>query len=255
MQEQTFSFFGTQLVEIDQAADQILVADSFAVHDGRARSLDRHITRFNRAASELTDLDLSSFWAAVIDHIPGDGSFFPRIELTKDGLIVRIRSVPDFKPTVTLWTSDEPDKRVSPLTKGPDLAYGTMLRRKANLHGADEAIILNEEGLISDGALSAIVWWEGDTIYGLDESTKWLPSVTRMDIFDLANQAGFKTGTRSISPSELHCLEVWSLSSLSGIRPVTYWIGENFTPGKTVHLESFQRRLRLMARDIHDSFG
>jgi branched-subunit amino acid aminotransferase/4-amino-4-deoxychorismate lyase len=154
------------------------------------------------------------------------------------------------KQTVTLWTADEPDDRIDPTTKGPDLAYGGMLRRKSNLYGADEAVIVSHDGFLCEGALSSIVWWRNDVLYAPDENTRWLPSVTRQEVFGLANQAGYDATTETVRPEDLIDLEIWTLSSFTGIRPVVDWVNLGGKVGPQKHLDSFQSRLKLMASEL-----
>jgi branched-subunit amino acid aminotransferase/4-amino-4-deoxychorismate lyase len=119
------------------------------------------------------------------------------------------------------------------------------------LHGADEAVILDKDGAISDGALSSIVWWEKDVLFGPDDSTPWLPSITRELVFEIAEQAGYQTSQRRAKPDELAGCEVWSLSALQGIRGVTSW-GE--IPLAEHHLLSpFRKRLGLLATPLPTS--
>jgi len=220
------------------------------VNEGRVRSLHKHKARFNASAEKLTDLDLDAFWEEAIKLIPRAGQAFPRLELSNDNLVLRLREPAEFKPLVSLWSADEPDDRIDPTTKGPDLGYGAILRRKANLHGADEAIILNEDGYVVEGALSSLLWWRDDVLCGPDENTKWLPSVTRSDLFDMASQAGYATGTENVRPDELIGLELWVVSSFTGIRPVIDWVNLGGPVGPQRHLESFQRRLKLMSSEL-----
>jgi branched-subunit amino acid aminotransferase/4-amino-4-deoxychorismate lyase len=248
--ETTFVFDGAKLHLVYVYEHPIQVADSFLVSDGRVRSLDKHRSRFNSSVEKLSSLDLDAFWNEAVRLIPREGQFFPRIELSGDNLVLRLREPAEFKPTVTLWTADEADERLDSTTKGPDLAYGAMLRRKSNLHGADEAVILNQDGFLCEGALSSLVWWRDDVLYAPDERTDWLPSVTRLEVFELADQAGYQTGTEQVKPDDLVGLEIWVLSSLSGIRPVVDWVNLSGSVGPQRHLESFQRRLKLMASEL-----
>lgn len=250
MTETTFVFDGAILHLVDVYEHPIQVADSFLVNEGRVRSLDKHRARFNASVEKLSSLDLDAFWAEVVKLIPREGQFFPRIELSGDNLVLRLRQPAEFKPTVTLWTADEADERIDSTTKGPDLAYGAMLRRKSNLHGADEAVILNQDGFLCEGALSSLVWWRDDVLYAPDDNTDWLPSVTRLEVFELAAQAGYQTITEQVKPDDLVGLEIWILSSLSGIRPVVDWVNLNGAVGPQRHLESFQRRLKMMASEL-----
>jgi branched-subunit amino acid aminotransferase/4-amino-4-deoxychorismate lyase len=248
--ETTFVFDGEHLHLVDIYDHPIQVADSFLVSDGRVRSLDKHRSRFNESAEKLSTLDLEAFWAEVTKLIPRVGQFFPRIELAGDNLVLRLREPAEVKPAVTLWTIDEVDSRVDPTTKGPDLAYCASLRRKSNLYGADEAIFLSPEGFVVEGALSSLVWWQNDLLYAPDDSTKWLPSVTRQEVFEMANQAGYQTMVTQAEPKDLIGLEIWLLSSLSGIRPVVDWVNLGGPVGSQKHLESFQRRMKLMASEL-----
>jgi branched-subunit amino acid aminotransferase/4-amino-4-deoxychorismate lyase len=248
--EATYVFDGHSLHLVEAFDHPIQVADSFLVNEGRVRSLQKHKDRFNSSAEKLTNLDLDAFWDAAINLIPREGQVFPRLELSNDNLVLRLREPADFKATVSLWSADEPDDRIDPTTKGPDLSYGSILRRKANLYGADEAIILNQDGYVVEGALSSLLWWREDVLYGPDENTRWLPSVTRSDLFEIASQAGYAAATENVRPEDLIGLELWVVSSLTGIRPVIDWVNLGGAVGPQRHLESFQRRLKLMSSEL-----
>ena len=250
MSELIFVFDGSVLHLVDVYEHPIQVADSFLVNEGRVRSLHKHRERFNSAAEKRTNLDLELFWNEVLKLIPRTGQVFPRVELSGDNLVLRLREPTEFRPSVVLWTAEEPDDRVDPTVKGPDLAYGAMLRRKSNLFGADEAIILDSDGYVIEGALSSLLWWREDVLYAPDDNTRWLPSVTRSDLFEIASQAGYQTSTEHVKPEELIGLELWVASSLTGIRPVIDWVNLGGPVGPQRHLESFQRRLKLLTSEL-----
>lgn len=250
MVETIYVFDGQALHIVDEYEHPIQVADSFLVNEGRVRSLHKHQERFNSSAEKLTDAKLDLFWDEALKVIPRTGQVFPRLELSNDNLVLRLREPSEFKSSVVLWSADEPDDRIDPTTKGPDLAYGAMLRRKSNLFGADEAILLDQQGFVIEGALSSLLWWRDDVLLAPDENTRWLPSVTRSDLFDLASQAGYVTATENAKPSDLIGLELWVVSSLTGIRPVVDWVNLGGPVGAQRHLESFQRRLKLMSSEI-----
>jgi branched-subunit amino acid aminotransferase/4-amino-4-deoxychorismate lyase len=199
---------------------------------------------------QLGDATFNAFFEAVRQAQPKNGDWFPRIEFRQhsslgDRLFLRIRPAPERTMFTSLWTYPEPDPRENPLVKGPDLSLCQQLRRKANLHGADEAVLLDAEGFIADGALSSILWWRGDTLCGPDDATNWLDSITRQELFDLADQAGYKTVVEKCRPADLHDLEIWSASSLQGVRGVQSWNG--IEVGKSVKLKSFRKRLQLLS--------
>jgi branched-subunit amino acid aminotransferase/4-amino-4-deoxychorismate lyase len=251
-----FSDSGLELVDVAMA-EPLSVADSWLVVNGTSRALDRHLTRFSRSIEdETTESQLSGFFESVVHQIASEGDWFPRIEYRRDQpigqrLFLRIRPAPERTETCTLWTYDQPDPRVTPTIKGPDLSTCQKLRRAANLHGADEAVLVDADGNISDGALSAIVWWRGDVLYAPDDSSPWLPSITRELVFEMARQAGYKTEITAEQPKALAGCEVWSLSALQGIRGVTNW--NSVSVGELRLLTPFRKRLKMLFSPIRNA--
>ncbi len=251
-----FQFRDGELRRVDATlSESLTVADSFLVRSGRVRALERHLARFQASIQDQkTQAELPAFFQGLKQLIPLDGDWFPRLayrEQLPEGerLVFRIREAPERTESLTLWTSDEPDPRKQYRIKGPDLSIGQQIRRRANLSGADEAVFLSDTGHIADGALSAIVWWRGDVLYGPDETTNWLPSITRDLVFELANQAGYQTATERVKPAELAGCEVWSLSSLQGIRYVTAW--GDIEVASPRFASSFVKRLELLAQPVN----
>lgn len=236
-------------------AEQLTVADSWLVNQGQVIGLDRHFARFRASVANdsVTCEQLDSFERSVRAAIPRVGTWFPRIEYRVEcdagrRLFFRLRGAPELTETVTLWTHPEADPRTSPLVKGPDLSVCQQLRRAANLHGGDEAVLLDAEGFICEGALSSLVWWRDDVLLLPDDSTAWLPSITRELVVELAQQAGFAVEVTRAKPSDLNGCEVWSLSSLQSVRGVTAWPGvEILQP--TRH-RAFRKRMQLLATEL-----
>ena len=238
----------------DTLSETLTVADSFLVENGRVREINRHFKRFAYSVTnEETRAELADFFAAVVDQLPATGAWFPRIEYRQslpkgEQLVLRIREAPERTESVTLWTSDEPDPRKFPQIKGPDLSACQRLRRAANLRGADEAVIVDLDGYIADGSLSSIVWWDGNILHGPDDSTAWLPSITRQLVIELATNAGFEFKPVKAKPEDLAGCEVWSLSALQGIRTVTSW---GIIPlAKAQRASSFRKRLSLLSSEL-----
>jgi branched-subunit amino acid aminotransferase/4-amino-4-deoxychorismate lyase len=152
--------------------------------------------------------------------------------------------------SVSLWTYPEPDPRNTPQVKGPDLSLCQQLRRHANMNGADEAVITNSKGFVAEGALSALVWWRGDVLCSSDEKTNWLPSITRQEVFSIAEQMGFATKVENVKPEELAKLPIWALSSLNGIMPVRSWVGVASELPESVNLDAFLKRLKLLSTQL-----
>ncbi len=253
-----YQFVEGELSPLEMALDDALtVADSFLVQNGTVRALDRHFARFASSISdERTRRQLPGFFASAVAVIPHSGDWFPRLEYRESQpagqkLFLRIRTAPERTESVRLWTLADRDPRTNPAVKGPDLAICQQLRRAANLHGADEAVLVTEDGFIADGALSSIVWWENETLFGPDDTTPWLPSITRELVFELASQAGYQTNQRRARPAELAGCEVWSLSALQGIRAVEAWEGVAVVPARLT--SPFSKRLAMLAQPLSSS--
>ena len=235
----------------------LAVADSWLVENGRVRHLAEHLERFTQwALAEDAEQDYASFCAAVTELIPMEGRWFPRIELLKNTdtgqsqLVFRLREAPNQIDSMTLWSYSEPDPRINPLVKGPDLSLGLQMRRAAQMHGADEAVILNSDGYILEGALSALVWFRDDVLCAPGNDLPWIPSITRMEVFAIAEQMGLATRTEKVKPADLVDLEIWGLSSLHGIRPVEEWVNLGGPVAQPRHLEAFNKRLRMLSTSI-----
>jgi len=231
-----------------------IAVDSWLVEDGFSRSLDAHFERFSDwAKSVCSELEIKIFLDLVRAAIPRSGRWFPRVEAHADTdtpLHFRLREAPAQLGEARLWTYELPDPRSSPLVKGPDLQLCMQLRRRAQLNGADEAVILDSNGFICEGALSAIVWWRGDVLCAPDNQTPWLDSITRREVFSIADSMGFKTRLEHVKPADLVDCETWILSSLQGIRPVTDWPALEAPLGPIAKYPSFEKRLRLLRNSL-----
>ena len=237
---------------------QLAVADSFLLEDGRVRNLGMHFDRFSRWVAKISPTSesaLEQFFNMVVLALPLEGRWFPRIELHTDQdesrqLHLRLREAPDELGNAILWTYPDADPRVNPLVKGPDLSLGLQLRRRANMLGADEAVLLSDSGHIAEGALSAIVWWRDDVLCAPGAETTWLDSVTRREVFAIAEQMGLQTRIEKAKPADLVETEVWMLSCLQAIRPVDSWIDLGGPLAPATHVEAFSKRLRMLSSPI-----
>lgn len=236
-----------------ESHESVLVADSFLVEDGKVRSLQLHQDRFIRGlqakAPELLDT-YASFMKEAIALVPRAGRYFPRFEVQSAEspvFVFMLREAPEQLGPATLWTYPYPDPRKDLSTKGPELSLGVELRSLAQAQGADETILLNEHGEISEGALSSLVWWRGDVLCAPGNEIPWLESVTRLEIFQIAESMGIKTRYEHAIPEELVGLELWLLSSLQGIRTVKSWVGvsENFPQAQNA--TAFEKRMKMLA--------
>jgi branched-subunit amino acid aminotransferase/4-amino-4-deoxychorismate lyase len=249
------------LAPISGPADQevgLAVADSFLVENGAMRGRKLHEQRFTVGVAAMAPeylRSLSSFFEQAFALVPRTGRWWPRFELhlgssSPNQLFLRLRPAPEPLGQAVIWTLPEPDPRVNQNIKGPDLSLGQQLRRKAKMNGADEAVLLDAKGRISEGALSSLLWWRGEVLCAPSDSIAWLPSVTRSLVLEIAKQCETEVRFEEALPESLIGCEVWLLSALNGIRPVSEWVNLGGPVGEPTHLEAFAKRLRLFTEQI-----
>jgi len=196
------------------------VADSFLVIDGRTVALHAHRTRFCGASGFA-----GAAWDAALEAVPETGAWFPRVE-KRAGVghpLLELRPAPPRTQAVVLATAAR-DPRRAPLVKGPDLEVLGEVRADARARGAGEAVLLSAAGEVVEGAGSALVWWRGGALHVVEPALPRLRSITEAVVRVIAAESGAPVASARVAPAELAGAEVWSLSSLHGIRAVTQWI-------------------------------
>lgn len=259
-EEQIFIMQNSILTEVPPGkvlSGSMAVADSWLVEDGRVRHLQEHLDRFAGWVLNIEPkLNLDKFFEQITERLPETGSWFPRIEYIVDSestlsqLVLRMRAAPELQDSISLWTFNEPDPRVNPLVKGPDLSLGMQMRRAAQMHGAEEAVLLDPQGFIAEGALTSLVWFRDNVLCAPGKEIDWIPSITRREVFSIAESMGIQTRDERVKPADLVGLEIWALSSLHGIRAVDQWVNLGGPVGAPRHFEAFSKRLRMLSASI-----
>jgi len=228
------------------ATGMVRIIDSWLVGDGRVRGFDRHAQRFGAACSRFSGPGTDRFLRAVAESLPARGRWFPRVELVETGSRTRLRfwlrPAPPRTRTVRLWNSG-PDRRSLPAVKGVDLDHLSALRAAAVVAGADEALLLSQEGHVLEGSTTSIVWWRGNVLCGPPPGPGLLPGITCALLGELAGQP---IVAESATPAELADIPVWTVNALHGIRPVTEGLGR-FGARDAAMAERWQARLESLA--------
>lgn len=234
MSHALYQFSGERLGPIewcDPVRGGTLVADSWLVDQGQAVAVELHRERFI-ASCQDSGVDGSlvrSFFRAVLDQIPREGTWFPRVELvaTPGGPTLRYRErvAPERLETAVVKVS-EVDPRTQPMTKGPDLEALLALRAQVAPSGANEALIQTDSGILVEGAYSTLMMWPPgrDQMVVVEASLPRIPSVTESVLRDVATERGIPVSEREIKTADLAGWSVWVISALHGIRLVTNFI-------------------------------
>jgi branched-subunit amino acid aminotransferase/4-amino-4-deoxychorismate lyase len=241
----------------EPAHDDVRVADSWLVADGRVRALQVHRTRFLGGVASRTRLDPGSaerFWDAAVAELPRTGEWFPRVDALQHGdsstLALRVRPAPPLGASVRVASLDGGDPRTVASVKGPDLDRLGALKRDAARADIDEPVIVSESGHVVDGVTSALLWWRGDRLFAPSTSLARVDSVTAKSIRLLASATGTDTGEEFATPADLAGCEVWAVNALHGIRVVTSWRNGPRLGRNPRRAAAWQRRLDALARPL-----
>jgi len=225
------------------------VADSWLMVEGRVRGLDRHWARFAASCQEigLDRQSLADAWAALPAVLPSPGEWFPRLELRQGSeLWLLLRPAPKVQKTVTAWIRGAHDPRVMPRRKGPELGLLGSLRAEAIAHGGQEAVLVDRDGYLLEGAYSSLLWWEGETLCAVSDEAPILGGVTRGLLLDLATEAGVAIRYARPRPEDIADCEAWLVSALHGVRSVTAWVDGGPPAGEIVRATTWQARLEAL---------
>ncbi|CAO1652128.1 aminotransferase class IV [Salinibacterium sp. NSLL150] len=231
-------------------ATPMIVADSWLVTSGSVLALNLHRQRFLDAVPASQQETADNFFTAAIAALPRAGTWFPRVELRGAEFFLRLRANPELRRSATAASFQGDDPRTEPTVKGPDIDAMGALQAGARAHGADEAILLTEEGYVIEGAYSAVLWWRGEILCGPPTEFERIDSVTARSVLTLARALGLDTHEEAVTPAELEGTEVWVVNALHGIRIVSKWIDGPELAEKPGRLEQWRTRLGALARPI-----
>ena len=226
--------------------------ETMRAYEGRVFRLEQHLERLMAAAEEL---DLAAGWepaparerlrAAVKEAVTASGLAEASVRVTVTAGVgtpaLRARETSSCPTLVVL---------VRPLALPPKEQYqrgcdtvsvpaaqapGTVLRRVKSLNyldkllaqreakrrGADEAILVDADGFLVEGAMRNLFAVVGGKVLTPPLSRGLLPGITRQAVLEVAGRAGLPSEERDIALSELQQAdECFLTSSLAEILPV-----------------------------------
>jgi aminodeoxychorismate lyase len=124
-------------------------------------------------------------------------------------LVLSLHPAPVFEPghlpSWTLITSNfrlpagEPLARYKTCSKLPQI----LARAEADAAGADDALLLNNEGFVVEGSSSNLFWIRDDVVCTAPLPSGVLPGVTRVVILELCRKLGVETQESNVRPARL----------------------------------------------------
>lgn len=201
--------------------------ETMRAYRGRVFRLERHLDRLARSAQVLgMTVDTRALEAGVVETMRANGLSDARVRIAVS--IGQGRMPPDpatcHKPTVLILVDElhqYPDEMYrkgfravvstirrnsqSPLSRIKSANYleSMLVRQEARQAGADEAICLNEKGLLAEASMSNIFLVTGEALTTPGLGSGILPGITREAVLELAPQSGIKALEQDIKLEEL----------------------------------------------------
>jgi D-alanine transaminase len=230
-------------------------------YDGRIFALEEHLRRFAKSLSAISisgvDIDrirsriLQSFEAAGISNAKLYFHVTRGSELRKH--LSNAELEPIFFMTVTeleddtqaqtkgIEVSTHPDWRWKRCDiKSLNLLANVLARRDAASKGCAEAILVDEAGLITEGASSAFFTISERKLQTTELTANILPSITRKFVIKAGKNIGLETIEKSLTPQQAgNADELFIASTTQDIIPVVKFDGKPIgdgMPGKYTKL-------------------
>ncbi len=231
--------------------------ETMRAYGGQVFRLDSHLSRLARSAEILgLPLKVQELKGAVMDTIQanklGEARIRIAISIGEGGM------VPDpstcNKPTVLILAghyqpypeqvyqkgfravvSSIRRNSQSPLSRLKSANYleSILARQEARAAGVEEALCLNEKGLLAEASMSNIFLVTDGTLGTPGQDSGILPGITRETILELALQLGINTLEHDIRLDELfHAQEAFLTNSLIEVMPLTEIEGKPIGSGR-----------------------
>lgn len=253
------------------------IFESLRIRGGLVSFLDRHVDRLSRSARAI-GLDLPLSPEGVVDlvregcRVNGLREAYQRLVVTRGAGDLGLDPRRCARPTVVLITKPfpglYPPERIaagltvvtsslrrpgpdvlSPSVKGLNYLNNVLARMEANRQGADEALLLDGRGFVSEATADNVFLVEGGRV--VTPPTAWtLPGITRAVVLERAEAAGIETEDRPLTLYDVYNAdEVFLTGTAAGVVPVSTVDGRAIGAGRpgpmALHLaEAFDEAAR-----------
>ena len=197
-------------VDIDQIRCRVLKAfDAASISNAK---IYFHITRGSAPRSHSWEADLKLNFFLTVTELPDDTE-----EKTKG---ITVSTHPDWR-----W------KRCD--IKSLNLLPNVLARQNAAKKGCAEAILVDETGLITEGAVSAFFAIFGQRLQTAPLTANILPSITRKFAIEAGKNVGLEIVEKSLTPQQACCAdELFIAVTTKDIVPVVEFDGKLIGDGK-----------------------
>jgi len=146
----------------------------------------------------------------------------PTIIVITDTLVIHKSDAKEKGITAMItWVERDPVDATTHEVKSLNYLNSVLAKIEANNYGADEAIFLDKNGCVCEGAAENIFIVKNGRIYMPPSSTGALPGITAETVKELAKSLGYEVIEKSITPYELFTAdEVFFTGTAAEIVPV-----------------------------------
>jgi D-alanine transaminase len=226
-------------------------------YNGKIFALDEHLQRFTRSltAIGITDVDMEQIRCRVQQAFESAGISNAKIyfHITRGSAIRNHIWEADLKPNFFLTVTELPDNSKEKtngiaISTHPDwrwkrcdikslnLLPNVLARQDAAQKGCAEAILVDESGLITEGAASSFFAIFEKTLQTAPLTANILPSITRKYVIQAAKNIGLDVSEKTLTPHQANQAdELFIAVTTKDIIPVVKFDGKiigNGKPGK-----------------------
>ena len=241
--------------------------ETIRVRGGKCVRLDKHLERLCSGARALgfdeavRGIDPAGAIAALLD---ATGLADARVRLTvtrgeSEGaglgarigggptVVITAQPLPDSPPTpARVIISSVRRDEASPLSSVKSLNYlpGVLAMNEAIAAGADDALLLNTQGNVAEGAAGNLFLVLGDRLItpGLDQGP--LPGTVRAALIELAPRLGLEVIETAVRPGDLPLAdELFLTNAIQLARPIVQFAGQPVGNGSRRVCEGCRSRL------------
>jgi branched-chain amino acid aminotransferase len=231
--------------------------ETMRTYDGNFFRLDEHLKRFQRSTEALEiQVDVSEIGKAVLETVhcnglksarvritvtPGEGSLTPDPDACREPtiLITATRYTPYPAGTyekglrAIISSAHRNSQSELPAMKTTCFLESILARKQARAAGADDALLLNDKGMLAEASSSNIFLVRKSILQTPKPGSGLLPGITRDVILELAPLSGVKALETDIHPDELmEADEAFLTNSMIELMPLIEVNGEKIGPGK-----------------------
>jgi branched-subunit amino acid aminotransferase/4-amino-4-deoxychorismate lyase len=159
--------------------------ETMRVREGRIPFLPRHLARLERSLRALGLAPPSPSVAALVQPFADTGDAVLRVEVRDGRASVTVRELPRVEPP-TVITASQPHRPYP--HKTTERACFVYAAEQAGQARADDALLLTPDGLVAEGTVWSLSWWEGDGLRTPTLALGILPGIGRARVLELVPQ-------------------------------------------------------------------